>query len=59
MIQLENGSNGYPHNEYSWVAITVISIAVALLYEYEVLGIEDRKTAKFLYKKNILLVASF
>lgn len=53
LIQLGNGSNGYPHNEYSWVAITVISIAVALLYEYEVLGIEDRKTAKFLYKKNI------
>ena len=41
------------YTEYSWVAITVISIALVLIYQYELLSMEDRKTANFYYKKGL------
>lgn len=44
---------GYYYNEYSWVAITLISIAAVLLYQYELLSMEDRKTVKLYYKKEL------
>lgn len=51
LIQQTSGISGYSYSEYSWVAITVVSLSLVLLYQYEVLALEDRKTAKRIYKK--------
>ena len=51
IIQQTGNNDLYFYNDYSWVAITVISIAVVLLYQYEILTMEDRKTAQLIYKK--------
>lgn len=62
LIQQYGGNNWYSYSEYSWVAITVISIAIALLYQYGLLSMEDRKTANLYYKKGIywiLIVAAY
>ncbi len=45
------------YNEYSWVAVTVISIALVLIWQYEILSMEDRKTAQLYYKKGFYWIA--
>lgn len=62
LIQQASGTNWYLYSEYSWVAITVISIAAVLLYQYELLSMEDRKTANLYYRKGlywIIIVATY
>jgi hypothetical protein len=51
MIQLSSGMNWYSYREYGWVAVTIVSIAVILLYQYEILSMEDRKKSIWMYKK--------
>lgn len=51
LVQQAGNISLYSYYEYSWVTITVISIALVLLYQYELLTMEDRKTAKLYYKK--------
>lgn len=51
LIQQTGKTNMYMANEYSWVAITIISIAIILLYQYSFLNIDDRKTMRFAYFK--------
>lgn len=51
LVQQTGNTSLYSYDEYSWVTITVISIALVLLYQYELLTMEDRKTAKLYYKK--------
>lgn len=51
LVQQAGNISLYSYDEYSWVTITVISIALVLLYQYELLTMEDRKTAKLYYKK--------
>lgn len=51
LVQQTGSIRWYSYDEYSWVTITVISIALVLLYQYELLAIKDRKTAKLYYKK--------
>ena len=53
IVQQAGNIGWYYYNEYSWVTITVISIALVLLYQYELLTMEDRKTAKLYYKKGL------
>lgn len=53
LVQQVSGTNWYLYSRYSWVAITVISIAVVLLYQYGILMMEDRKTAQKVYKKGL------
>lgn len=55
IVQQAGNIGWYYYNEYSWVTITVISIALVLLYQYELLTMEDRKTAKLYYKKGLYL----
>lgn len=62
LIQQAGSIDWYSYDEYSWVAITVISIAAILLYQYELLSMEDRKTANRYYRKGlywILIVAVY
>lgn len=49
----QGGTYADYYNDYSWVAITLISIAAVLLYQYELLSMEDRKTANQYYKKGL------
>lgn len=60
LIQQADGTNFFLDREYSWVAITVISIAVILLYEYDVLSLEDRRYEKLYHKKRFdwILIAA-
>lgn len=51
LIQQTGTTNIYIANEYSWVAITIISIAVILLYQYSLLNTSDRKTMRSAYFK--------
>ena len=51
LVQQAGNTSLYSYAEYSWVTITVISIALVLLCQYELLTMEDRKTAKLFYKK--------
>lgn len=51
VMQQASGEEWQMYKEYSWVAVTVISLAAVLLYQYEILTIEDRKTAQSYYKK--------
>lgn len=60
MVSLIQGANviGWTqYNEYSWVAVTVISIALVLIWQYEILAMEDRKTALMYYKKGFYWIA--
>ncbi len=50
MIQQESGAEWGIYKEYSWVATTVLSFAAVLLYQYALLALEDRTTAKIIYK---------
>lgn len=50
MMQRESGADWGMYKEYSWVAITAISFAAVLLYQYALLALEDRRTAKIAYK---------
>lgn len=50
MIQQESGAEWGMYKEYSWVATTVLSFAAVLLYQYALLALEDRTTAKIIYK---------
>ncbi len=43
----------YPLSDYSWVAITMISLAFILLYQYVLLTMEDRQYVYKLYKKGL------
>ena len=51
LIQQASNSNLIANTEYSWVTIWVISVALILLFQYELLTVEDRETAKMFYKK--------
>lgn len=53
MMQRESGADWGMYKEYSWVAITAISFAAVLLYQYALLAIEDRTTAKRIYKRGL------
>ena len=57
LIQGANVSGWTQYNEYSWVAVTVISIALVLIWQYEILAMEDRKTALMYYKKGFYWIA--
>lgn len=39
------------YENYSWTPIVLVSLAVVLLYQYEILSFEDRKTARIIYKR--------
>lgn len=53
LVQQVGNISWYSYDEYSWVTITVISIAIVLLYQYELLITEDRQTVKIFYKKGV------
>ena len=54
-VQRGNILVGHYYSEYSWIAITIISISVVLLCQYYLLSIEDRKKAKLdlIFKKGL------
>ena len=43
--------NGY--EKYNWVAVSVTTLAIVLLYQYAILSLEDRKTVKLFYGKGL------
>ena len=53
IIQQERVIDGSSYNQYSWVAIIVISIGAILLYQYELLSIEERKTTNIYFKNGL------
>ncbi len=52
----QGGTYADYYNDYSWVAITLISIASVLLYQYVMLSTEDRNTANQYYQKGLFWV---
>ena len=46
VVQHANGGELYINKEYSWVAITLISLAVVLIHYYDNLATEERKNTK-------------
>ncbi|MDE7431348.1 MAG: protein kinase, partial [Lachnospiraceae bacterium] len=51
IVQLQNDIWQRQYSEYSWLAVTLISLSVVLLYQYALLVMEDRKVVKQLYKR--------
>ncbi|MCM1535466.1 MAG: serine/threonine protein kinase [Clostridium sp.] len=56
IMQRESGADWGMYREYSWVAIAVISFGIVLLYQYGILTIENRTTARVTYQKGLYWV---
>lgn len=50
VIQLQNNSWQYSYSEYSWIAVTLISFGLVLLYQYDLLVMDGRKLVRRLYR---------
>lgn len=62
VIQLQNDIWQLQYREYSWLAVTLISLGFVLLYQYILLVMDDRKVVKKLYKRGfywILIVMTY
>ena len=53
MVQQTGEIDLNSYSEYNWVPIAIISIAMVLLYQYEILDTEDRKIFYLLYKRGM------
>ncbi|MCM1326319.1 MAG: serine/threonine protein kinase [Bacteroidales bacterium] len=53
IMQRESGADWGIYREYSWAAIAVISFGIVLLYQYGILTIENRTTARVTYQKGL------
>ncbi len=42
--------------DYSWIAITFLSVSIVLLYQYMLLAIQDRITARLYYKNDFFWI---
>lgn len=51
LVQQVSGANAMQYEEVSWIAYSLISLALVLLYQYMILSMEDRKLAKRLYRR--------
>lgn len=53
MMEVYGGISFYSCNDYSWVTVTVVSISIVLLEQYDLLAMEGRKIVKIFYEKGL------
>lgn len=59
MFQEISGITWNAYGKYNWIAISIISLGIVLLYQYEILSFKDRRTANLMYRKGVFWIVVY